>query len=794
MERVFHGSYNDTTCIDWSADSRVVAVGSNDMTTRIYAFARFENLKEYIIGGNSDAIVNVFFEEKSLNINTVSRNGHVIYWECSVVPDELVPAKNKFEKKNSVSTEEEKEDEMIDIKEDIITVKEEEEKEPELYKFYYTRKFRIFIDKLLTQDSTEESSKKKKVLVTAAAYQKSSHIMVVGCASGEFLLLDMSDEGALLHSLQISSQTITSVSVSSTGDWVALGSSSLGQLLVWEWQSESYVLKQQGHYSDMRVVVYSSDGQHIATGGEDGKVKLWSAQSSFCFVTFSEHTGAVTGLTFTQSGRAVLSSSLDGTVRAFDLTRYRNFKTLTSPQPSQFSCVSVDSSGELVVAGGQDTHEIYLWSLKTGRLLEILVGHNGPVMSVQFSRQPGSSTLVSTGWDATVKIWDAILTTTAKETIGLASDGLYVTLRPDGNQVAVATLDGQISMFNTVTGHQEANIVGRNDLGAGRADADKVTAKTNLKSKAFTTLCYTPDGKYILAGGQSKNVCIYNVEEELLIKKFEITQNRSFDAMDDIISRRKMAEGGINLALVEEREDPSERASLKLPGVVKGDKSQRSFRPEVCVTSLTFSPTGQSWAACSSEGLLVYSLDNDWLFDPLYLDIANNPTAVRQKLKEKSYSTALMMAIRLNIDSLKKEVLESIPINYISVVVNELPETYVEGTLTFMSNILDKTSHLGLYTKWVTTLVMHHGNSLKRRAAEIHPVLTALERALSTHHLNLSKVCDRNEHFLSYLLAQVSLRSRQKIMKIDEKSDEGDIKDNKELNEEEGSLEAMFED
>lgn len=48
--------------------------------------------------------------------------------------------------------------------------------------------------------------------------------------------------------------------------------SGMGQLLVWEWQSESYVFKQQGHFNNMASLAYSPDGQYIATGGEDGKV------------------------------------------------------------------------------------------------------------------------------------------------------------------------------------------------------------------------------------------------------------------------------------------------------------------------------------------------------------------------------------------------------------------------------------------------------------------------------------------------------------------------------------------
>ena len=46
----------------------------------------------------------------------------------------------------------------------------------------------------------------------------------------------------------------------------------LGQLLVWEWQSECYVLKQQGHYNNMTCLDFSVDGQLIVSGAEDGKV------------------------------------------------------------------------------------------------------------------------------------------------------------------------------------------------------------------------------------------------------------------------------------------------------------------------------------------------------------------------------------------------------------------------------------------------------------------------------------------------------------------------------------------
>lgn len=61
--------------------------------------------------------------------------------------------------------------------------------------------------------------------------------------------------------------------------------------------------------------------------------------------------------------------------------------------------------------------------------------------------------------------------------------GLCVTYRPDGREVAVSTLDGQISFFNPYTSEQIGTIEGRHDLYVGRRETDLVTAKTILKSQ-----------------------------------------------------------------------------------------------------------------------------------------------------------------------------------------------------------------------------------------------------------------------------------------------------------------------
>jgi len=99
--------------------------------------------------------------------------------------------------------------------------------------------------------------------------------------------------------------------------------------------------------------------------------------------------------------------------------------------------VAVDYSGEFVVAGGQDVFDIFLWSVKTGKLLEIISGHEGPVVSLAFSPVATSSTLVSGSWDKTVKIWNCLESNSEHETIDAVSDVTYVTFSPSGEEVRV---------------------------------------------------------------------------------------------------------------------------------------------------------------------------------------------------------------------------------------------------------------------------------------------------------------------------------------------------------------------
>jgi len=475
----------------------------------------------------------------------------------------------------------------------------------------------------------------------------------------------------------------------------------------------------------------------------------------------------------------LLTSSLDGTVRAFDMTRYRNFRTFTSPKPAQFSCLAVDPSGDLVAAGSQDSFDIYLWSVQTGKLLEVLSGHEGPVSSVSFSPSISSSMLVSVSWDKTLRVWDAVATAASltREAITLSADGLAVAFRPDGERVAVCTLDGHIAIFNPHQATQLSSIEGRNDLGSGRSDTDLITAKKNLQAKAFTTVCYTADGQCLLAGGQSKNICIYQVESKMLVKKFEITQNRSLDAMDDIVNRRKMTEFG-NIALVEEREDDENSTTLRLPGVRRGDMASRSFKPEVRVSQMQFSPTGRAFSAATTEGLMVYSLDSNLIFEPIDLSEDITPATIRSTLKAKEYSRALIMALKMNESDLTREVYETIPPNSVAIVVDTVSASHVERLLNFVIGQMDISPHIEFHLKWIQAILYKNGNLLQKRTPSVVAMLRAVQKGVGRRFEDLSKICHHNRYTLQYVESLGRVHSKRTVDNVSPESEEDEDNDN----------------
>lgn len=408
--KVYKDCYDDIICCDWSPKSNLIAVGSKDHTVRIVSIHSKYNIRVNI-AGHSDVVVACFFanmNDGDLDLYTISRNGQLFLWKSSHSEGEL----DQLSQDNYLAYK-------------------------KANKFYFS-----------------SALKSTRSLVTSVKYHPKTKILVTGFSTGEFLLHDLPDFN-LIQSLQLTSTgQIDSLSINSTGDWIALASSirnsfnldaesevtTESKLVVWEWLSETFVLKQVGTGDGVtnvtETIAYSPDGIYLATGCSNGKIKIWNTLTGFCFVTFGkEHRGPITGLEFVpnKGGNVLISSSLDGTIRAFDLKRYRNFRTLNDDAENpQFSCVAVDAlSGDFIAAGAQNTYEVFIFSLKTGKLLDKLTGHTAPISCVKFS--PNSNVLASCSWDCTVRLWNMFDSAKIhRDVIQMSADCICLDFRPDG--------------------------------------------------------------------------------------------------------------------------------------------------------------------------------------------------------------------------------------------------------------------------------------------------------------------------------------------------------------------------
>ena len=530
-------------------------------------------------------------------------------------------------------------------------------------------------------------------------------------------------------------------------------------------------MKQQGHLDSMNALVYSPDGQRIVTASDDGKVKVWDVRSGFSIVTFTEHTSGVTACEFAKKGNVLFTASLDGSVRAWDLVRYRNFRTFTAPSRLSFSSLAVDPSGEVVCAGSPDSFDIHIWSVQTGQLLDQLAGHEGPVSSLAFSAD--GSHLVSGSWDHTVRIWSVFGRSQTSEPLQLTSDVLSVAFRPDGKQVAASSLDGQLSFWSVLDAVQEGGIDGRRDISGGRKVTDRQTAVNAAGTKAFNRVTYSADGSCILGGGNSKYICLYDVKTGSMLKKFTVSVNTSLEGTLEFLNSRDMTEAGPRALLDEtgEASDLEDRIDRTLPGAKRGDAGARTTRPEIRVTCVSFSPTGRSFCAATTEGLLIYSLDTDFIFDPFDLDISITPATTLDTLNaaaaakrgtavaadansDASFLKALVMAFRLNESQVIRAVYEGIPPSDISHVVRSLPTVYLPRLLRFVAHAAEETPHLEFNLLWIHSLLSSHGRYLKDNSGTFAPELRAVQRAIDDIHNSLNSLMDYNSYTLDYLLSR----------------------------------------
>ncbi|KAL7931195.1 Pfs, NACHT and WD domain protein [Trichoderma chlorosporum] len=214
-----------------------------------------------------------------------------------------------------------------------------------------------------------------------------------------------------------------------------------------KWDSCIQILK--GHQDEISQVIYSADGQRLATASRDKTVKIWDYNTGVCLLTLHGHSGKVRLVVFSVDCRKVVSACDDGIVKVWDARGgnclqsidciYRYFLrwhqrpvTLSSDgklaaalsfknsltiwdlagtyvgthQPK--SAIAFSPNGQQFASYTEMLGNVKIWNIETGETIKILMGDVfKSVSSVAFS--PDGLRIASCYTDSsTVNIWDAV--------------------------------------------------------------------------------------------------------------------------------------------------------------------------------------------------------------------------------------------------------------------------------------------------------------------------------------------------------------------------------------------------
>lgn len=161
---------------------------------------------------------------------------------------------------------------------------------------------------------------------------------------------------------------------------------------------------QPGHRGEIRSLDSSAKVNLVVSASADRTARLWATSGTYTSMqrgTFKGHTGAVNAVAFSPDGEMIASGGDDKKLKLWDSQTRQQQATISLD--GELVAVDYSPDGLRLITATRGSSEATVWSVGTREPKAILSGHSGEITSIAFVPETG---LVATGSaDGTTRLW-----------------------------------------------------------------------------------------------------------------------------------------------------------------------------------------------------------------------------------------------------------------------------------------------------------------------------------------------------------------------------------------------------